>query len=44
VFGPPSPAVIEMLRAQAGAGVRMVSFSEHLGGFTRRSWPVSSSD
>jgi hypothetical protein len=35
VFGVPSDAVIEVLRAQAGAGVRIDSFPEHLGGFTR---------
>jgi hypothetical protein len=35
VFGPPSEAVVAMLQGQAGAGVPMVSYSEHLGGFTR---------
>jgi len=35
VFGPPSEAVVAMLRAQAGSGVPMVTYSEHLGGFTR---------
>jgi hypothetical protein len=35
VFGPPSEPVIATLRSQAGAGVPIVSFSEHIGGFTR---------
>jgi len=35
VFGPPSEAVVAMLRAQAGSGVPMVTYPEHLGGFTR---------
>jgi len=35
VFGPPSEAVVAMLRAQAGSGVPIVSYAEHLGGFTR---------
>src|SRR4029079_513792 len=35
VFGPPSDAVVETLRAQAGAGVPLSVHPEHLGGFTR---------
>jgi hypothetical protein len=35
VFGTPSDAVVEMLRAQAGAGVSLSVHAEHLGGFTR---------
>ena len=35
VFGAPSDAVVEMLRAQAGAGVPLSVHAEHLGGFTR---------
>lgn len=35
VFGPPSDAVVEVLRRQAGAGVPQTVFAEHLGGFTR---------
>jgi hypothetical protein len=35
VFGTPSDAVVEVLRAQAGAGVPLAVHAEHLGGFTR---------
>lgn len=35
VFGTPSEAVVEMLRAQAGGGVPLTVHAEHLGGFTR---------
>ena len=35
VFGTPSEAVVETLRAQAGAGVPLGVHPEHLGGFTR---------
>jgi hypothetical protein len=35
VFGTPSGAVVETLRAQAGAGVPLSVHPEHLGGFTR---------
>src|SRR3954452_10524722 len=35
VFGTPSDAVVETLRAQAGAGVPLTVHAEHLGGFTR---------
>ena len=35
VFGTPSGAVLETLRAQAGAGVPTSVYPEHLGGFTR---------
>ena len=35
VFGTPSDAVVETLRAQAGAGVPLAVHAEHLGGFTR---------
>ena len=35
VFGTPSGAVLETLRAQAGAGVPLSVHREHLGGFTR---------
>ena len=35
VFGAPSDAVLEVLRAQAGAGVPLSVHAEHLGGFTR---------
>jgi hypothetical protein len=35
VFGIPSDAVVETLRAQAGAGVPLSVHPEHLGGFTR---------
>jgi hypothetical protein len=35
VFGAPSDAVLQMLRAQAGAGVSLSVHAEHLGGFTR---------
>ena len=35
VFGTPSGAVLETLRAQAGAGVPIGVHPEHLGGFTR---------
>src|SRR3954452_21879164 len=34
VFGTPSDAVLEQLRAQAGAGVSLSDPPEHLGGFT----------
>ena len=35
VFGTPREAVVETLRAQAGAGVPLSVHPEHLGGFTR---------
>ena len=35
VFGPPSDAVMDMLRRQAGAGVPLMVKPHHLGGFTR---------
>ncbi|MGA8804429.1 MAG: hypothetical protein WB462_12740 [Solirubrobacterales bacterium] len=35
VFGPPSAAVLSMLRQQAGAGIPLSSKANHLGGFTR---------
>jgi hypothetical protein len=35
VFGPPSAAVLSMLRQQAGAGIPLVNKAYHLGGFTR---------
>ena len=35
VFGNPSEAVVETLRAQAGAGVPLSAHPEHLGGFAR---------
>jgi hypothetical protein len=35
VFGPPSAAVLSMLRQQAGAGIPLVNKPYHLGGFTR---------
>ena len=35
VFGAPTDAIVEMLRAQAGAGVPLSVHAEHLGGFTR---------
>ena len=35
VFGPPSTAVVELLRRQAGAGVPLDVKPLHLGGFTR---------
>src|SRR3954469_22801846 len=35
VFGAPSDAVVETLRAQAGRGVPLTVHAEHLGGFTR---------
>ena len=35
VFGPPSAAVVSMLRQQAGAGIPLSSKANHLGGFTR---------
>jgi hypothetical protein len=35
VFGEPTPAIIEMLRQQAGSGVEISVNGEHLGGFTR---------
>jgi biotin carboxylase len=35
VFGTPSPAVLAMLRRQAGAGVPLSIKPHHLGGFTR---------
>jgi hypothetical protein len=34
-LGAPSPTVLGVLRNQAGAGVPISSFPEHLGGFTR---------
>jgi hypothetical protein len=34
-FGPPSPTVLALLRTQAGSGVPITSFTDHLGGFTR---------
>jgi len=39
VFGNPSEAVVETLRAQAGAGVPLSVHPEHLGGFTRIGGP-----
>jgi hypothetical protein len=36
VYGEPSPAVLEMLRRQAGAGVPMTIRRQHLAGFTRQ--------
>ena len=35
VYGPPSDAVLEMLRRQAGSGVPQIVKRYHLGGFTR---------
>jgi hypothetical protein len=35
VYGEPSPAVLEMLRRQAGSGVPMTIRRQHLAGFTR---------
>jgi len=35
VFGPPTDAILELLRAQAGSGVEIAVNGEHLGGFTR---------
>jgi hypothetical protein len=35
VFGSPTDAVTQTLRAQAGAGVPLSVYPEHLGGFTR---------
>ncbi len=35
VFGPPSAAVLSMLRQQAGAGIPLSNKAHHLGGFTR---------
>jgi hypothetical protein len=35
VFGPPSAAVLSMLRQQAGAGIPLSNKARHLGGFTR---------
>jgi hypothetical protein len=35
VFGPPSSAVLSMLRQQAGAGIPLSSKANYLGGFTR---------
>jgi len=35
VFGPPSAAVLSMLRHQAGAGIPLNNKPHHLGGFTR---------
>jgi hypothetical protein len=35
VYGEPGPAVVELLRRQAGAGVPMTVKRHHLGGFTR---------
>ena len=35
VFGTPSGAVVQTLRAQAGAGVPLSVHPDHLGGFTR---------
>jgi hypothetical protein len=34
-LGAPSPSVLAVLRRQAGSGVPITSFPEHLGGFTR---------
>jgi hypothetical protein len=36
VYGEPSPAVLEMLRRQAGAGVPMTIRRQHLAGFSRQ--------
>jgi hypothetical protein len=35
VFGPPSPAVLSMLRQQAGVGIPLSNKVNYLGGFTR---------
>lgn len=35
VFGPPSAAVLSMLRQQAGAGTPLSNKAHYLGGFTR---------
>jgi hypothetical protein len=35
VFGPPSAAVLSMLRQQAGAGIPLSNKANYLGGFTR---------
>jgi hypothetical protein len=35
VFGQPTPAILELLRAQAGSGAEISVNGEHLGGFTR---------
>jgi hypothetical protein len=35
VFGPPSPAVLSMLRQQAGTGIPLSNKPNYLGGFTR---------
>src|SRR6266446_5851590 len=35
VFGRPTDAILEILRAQAGSGVEITVNGEHLGGFTR---------
>ena len=40
VLGTPSDAVVQTLRAQAGAGVPLSLHPEHLGGFTRIGGPV----
>ena len=37
VFGRPSEALLPGLRRQAGEGVELVLYTEHLGGFTRAS-------
>jgi hypothetical protein len=37
VFGEPTPAILEILRQQAGSGVEISVNGEHLGGFTRSS-------
>jgi hypothetical protein len=41
VFGTPTDAVVNTLRAQAGAGVPISVHAEHLGGFTRIAAPVA---
>jgi len=35
VFGDPDEAILQMLRLQAGAGIRLSMKPHHLGGFTR---------
>jgi hypothetical protein len=39
VFGTPSDSILEMLRQQAGSGIRLSIKPHHLGGFTRPSPP-----
>ncbi len=35
IYGQPSAAILEMLKANAGAGVPVTVLPEHFGGFTR---------